>query len=271
MIYNNNEKDNSVLFFKIWRQRYLKRQIEKHLELYKKYDTVEVNSLKELIFINSNSNPYRLYISKIRYNCNEPITTIGLIPENVTTIIFGDEFNQSIAPAGSIPNTITTIVFGRSFNQPLKPIDSCLAQSVIEFAIDKYFTQIINLDGGIIENEHRHDRKQNKKLKFGRSFKPAGSIPKVHTLSFGKDFNQPLEPGAIPLTVRSLSFSDEFNQPILPGALPSSLESLSFGRYFNQPLEHNSIPQGLKVIRFGKYFNQVIKEGIISPNTIIIR
>jgi hypothetical protein len=60
---------------------------------------------------------------------------------------------------------------------------------------------------------------------------PAG----VTHLTFGPDFNQPVEAGVLPAGLTHLTFGMLFNQPIPVGVLRAGLTHLTFGDVFNRP------------------------------------
>jgi hypothetical protein len=86
-------------------------------------------------------------------------------------------------------------------------------------------------------------------------------------LTFGNDFNQPLEIGAIPNNVKYLTFGNNFNQILKKGIIPDTVKSIVFGHYFNQELSKDILPNNITNLSFGKNFNQFIEIGAI-PKTV---
>lgn len=59
----------------------------------------------------------------------------------------------------------------------------------------------------------------------------------LERLSFGENFNQPIDGVAWPVSLRQLSFGESFNRPIDAVVCPASWQQLSFGENFNRPIE----------------------------------
>lgn len=117
-----------------------------------------------------------------------------------------------------------------------------------------------------------------KSLTFGRSFKQPiqpGSLPlelEYLSLSFRGgpfSFDHPLLPGSLPPKLRVLHLSDRFNHPLTPGVLPDNLIELHFPSYceFDQPFLTRSLPSSLLELSFGEYskFDQPLLPGILPP------
>ena len=96
------------------------------------------------------------------------------------------------------------------------------------------------------------------------------SIPESIILRFDDDFNQlPSEqPGLIPDSVTDLTFGSNFNQPLESGYIPNSVTNLRFGDKFNQPLRLGHIPNSVTNLRFSDNFNQPLLQGHI-PDSVI--
>ena len=78
-------------------------------------------------------------------------------------------------------------------------------------------------------------------------------------LTFGIDFDQPVNPNCIPQSVTHLIFGHHFNQPINPNCIPQSVTHLIFGYCFNQPINPNCIPQNVTHLFFNVIFNQSLE------------
>ena len=70
-------------------------------------------------------------------------------------------------------------------------------------------------------------------------------------LTFGCNFNQPINEGMLPNSLTHLTFGWDFNQSINKGMLPNSLTHLTFGYNFNQPIKKDVLPSYL--IKFKLY------------------
>jgi hypothetical protein len=152
------------------------------------------------------------------------------LPESLTHITLGDNFNESLPK--NIPKGLTHITFGYDFNQPF---------------------QRGELPKGLTH------------LTFGRNFnKPLLELPKGLThLTFGYDFNQPFQRGELPKGLTHLTFGSNFNEPLL--GLPKGLTHLTFGSNFNEPLLE--LPKGLTHLTFGLRFNRPLPKKL--PDSLI--
>nr|URM61964.1 F-box and FNIP repeat domain containing protein [Mimivirus sp.] len=117
-----------------------------------------------------------------------------LVPNNVTHLTFGQDFNQNIN--GYIPNTITNLTFGFRFNKSIK---NCIPDSVTNLTFGSNFNQNIK---DCIPNS-------------------------VTNLTFGWDFNQDIK-NCIPNTITNLTFGYYFNKSI-KNCIPDSVTHLTFG------------------------------------------
>ena len=73
---------------------------------------------------------------------------------------------------------------------------------------------------------------------------------KLSTLTFGKYFNQKIEPGILPEKLIILTFGKHFNQIIDPGILSENLTILIFEGNFNQMIDSKMLPSNLIKINF---------------------
>ncbi|KAM9972968.1 hypothetical protein ACTFIR_012339 [Dictyostelium discoideum] len=195
------------LFFKVFRNKYLKKQIFHHVRLYNNnYHTQEftIESLakypmkeylrsilikdyqeqdQQLLNTLLNSLPnIEILESEKDYNKTLPSVSVS----SIRSIKFGEKFDQPIVcytlPMLSVKESLTSLVLGESFNQPID------------------FQCLVNLK----------------------------------TLVFGNFFNQPLKPSQLPKSLTSLEFGHAYNQKIQYGVLPTSLETLKLGPSFNK-------------------------------------
>ncbi|KAN0018601.1 hypothetical protein ACTFIU_008529 [Dictyostelium citrinum] len=261
--------DQELLFFKVFRNKYLKKQIFHHVRLYNNnYHTQEftIESLakypmkeylrsilikdyqeqdQQLLNTLLNSLPnIEILESEKDYNKTLPSVSVS----SIRSIKFGEKFDQPIVcytlPMLSVKESLTSLVLGESFNQPID------------------FQQLVNLK----------------------------------TLVFGNFFNQPLKPSQLPKSLTYLEFGHAYNQKIQYGVLPTSLETLKLGPSFNKMIfskqskrkrsssllfklipsfksNNNNIEQieddneenddktlkNLKVLELGEYFNGKLK------------
>ncbi|CAM9664373.1 unnamed protein product, partial [Ectocarpus fasciculatus] len=94
-------------------------------------------------------------------------------------------------------------------------------------------------------------------LEFGMYFEDsleAVAWPgRLKTIRFqlASEFNQPLELVKWPVSLQKISFGKDFNQPIERGVFwPDSLQTLVFGVDFNQPVDNVRWPSSLQELTF---------------------
>ncbi|CAB1103084.1 unnamed protein product [Ectocarpus sp. CCAP 1310/34] len=94
--------------------------------------------------------------------------------------------------------------------------------------------------------------------------------PFLQNVTFGGDFNQPIERVKFPASLQQLIFrtsSSRFDQPIAEVVLPASLQLLELGGDFNQPSEDVVWPASLQQLTFGNRLNHPI-EGTVWPDSL---
>jgi hypothetical protein len=150
------------------------------------------------------------------HNKNIPIKKRN-IPNNVTHIIFGDEFNQEIK---YFPPKLKSIKFGSSYNKPIY-----LPAGIEEVEFGNEFNQYIDFLPESI-----------KVLKFGPKFNSniRSYPPNLETLEFGDDYNKSINNLSPKLKKLVLGFG--YNQFI--ERLPKNLLYLEFNfdTYFEQAI-----------------------------------
>lgn len=166
-------------------------------------------------------------------------------------IIFGSKFNSSFI----LPNSVSEIIFGDDFNLILLNLSSNL--KIIHFGNE--FNQSVYFLPESIEI-----------IKFGKKFnQPVNNLPKnLIELHFNSksDFNYPID--NLPCKIKKLYLGKYFNQPI--NYLPSSLEILEFTHYsyFNQSI--NNLPYGIKKLMLPYNYNGLIDNISNSIEELII-
>jgi len=126
------------------------------------------------------------------------------IPNNITHLSFGDNFNQELNK-GDIPESVIYLNLGDKFNQELK--EGVIPESVIHLNLGNKF---------------------NKPLK--QKDIPNGVIH----LKFSHFFNQLLKKGDIPESVMYLWFEKNFNQKLDKNILPKNILKILFHKNQNQ-------------------------------------
>ncbi|KAK5582690.1 hypothetical protein RB653_004275 [Dictyostelium firmibasis] len=286
---NNTNNNNEHLFFKIWRNKYIRfrifHQIKKHsINRIKVYE--DCSKLKDL------ENSY--YIKRLKFLKNSPISVgsipnsvrslklsnvysypflEGSLPPKIKNIYVGQFFNLKI-DKGIIPSTCETIRFGYHFNQSFE----FLPPSVTSIEYGSIFNKPETIPPTVTRLKlfnffNRIDLTENdipRSIKFliiDGCFNInllAGFIPSsVTKLVLGPKYFQPqLIPGFIPSSVRKLTISlCSFETRIEKNVIPSSVRKLKIidqfsGEYIASNLKYDSIPFGVESIEFSDFKNK---------------
>ncbi|EGC28585.1 hypothetical protein DICPUDRAFT_85336 [Dictyostelium purpureum] len=190
------------LFFSVWRNCFLNKEIFRHLQLYRLNKRASVSSIDELM-----NHKYRDYISILCYNSSQILDRVGMIPFSVTSLYL-NSYNEDIIPGVSIPSSVTKLSM-HCRTEIIGPFQ--IPSSVTELSLHSYNHPLVN---NVIPNSVR-------KLYLGA-------------------YNHPLHPNNIPSSVTDLEMFS-FNQPILPNVLPNSLLRIKLWA-FSKPLKEGSIP-----------------------------
>ncbi|KAN0048058.1 hypothetical protein ACTA71_002450 [Dictyostelium dimigraforme] len=203
----DKNRNNNQLFYKIWRNIYLKNEILFHLRLYNKY-------LKQSFYFSIYRIPnykYKSYLNKIqlhsyKVNENEPIEpflySISEIKLSFQHLRIS-KFNESI------PTSVNTFRIVWDIFSPLSNTTNIsLPQSItfLEFGCN---------------------------IEIVKHFIPNG----VKTIIFTNGFDQPFTNGVLPSSVTSIDFGYSFNQSLKGDWIPTNIESIKFGDKFDQPYE----------------------------------
>ncbi|KAN0033274.1 hypothetical protein ACTA71_002698 [Dictyostelium dimigraforme] len=266
-----NEKDNSILFFKIWRNLDL-RVIEIQFFKFERKQLIEIiselpNNITGLILRNLNylKGPTIHITDADSFNSLGTPFTKGLLPNHLIVFSFDQVFNMEITEINSFPKNLKYLEFGKFFNHSLNYI-------VEE---DEYgFNEDENEDENEYENEEDENESENEikseneieiENQFGKSILPKNLIElKFHPKSM---FNQIIHENTLPKTLVILSFGMSFNQELKANILPKGLKELEFGYLYNQPIKRGVLPEGLLKLKFGNYFNQSLPNGVL-PSTL---
>ncbi|EAL64229.1 hypothetical protein DDB_G0286409 [Dictyostelium discoideum AX4] len=262
------------LFFKVFRNIYLQKEIFKHLEYYRLVFLFSSTSRFKFNAITISNYEYREYLSSI--HIDKKSNNIGINPLtalediNHSTGCFMKPLpvsvSNNIIQPGQIPESVekltvhsTDIICVGSFSQVISNTSpdknyNCNIKS-INFTIQCIFPNgiIYGLIPESVKNLEIHSKIINQKPIF---------IPNsVEKLSFYW-FNQPILPSQIPDSVKHLSLGVIFNQNLSIDTFGdnSLLESIEFGYDFNKPIQFGVLSKlkNLKTIKFGISFNQPI-------------
>jgi len=70
------------------------------------------------------------------------------------------------------------------------------------------------------------------------------------TITFGHDYNQPLDAVSFPLSLKVIIFGNIFNQSLDKVSLPFGIQSITFGCNYKKPL--NNLPNSVEKLVFRK-------------------
>ncbi|EFA81002.1 FNIP repeat-containing protein [Heterostelium album PN500] len=219
-------------------------------------------------------------IIKFDLNIKFDYNSILMNTQNITTIIFGDQFNQQLH-GNSLPPNLISLTFGCSYNRPI-PI-GVLPKSLVSLSFGEDFNQ--KLEPGALPDSIVT-------LRFGYGFNQVftkGVLPSsLKSLTMGgynhelegnelpqhleelelSFYTQSIQAEVFPSTIKSLTlgtFSNGFDQQLAVGVLPQSLERLRFGS-FNQKIGTDVLPNTLKTLSFDRNFNQPFNIGVLPPS-----
>ncbi|KAM9966619.1 hypothetical protein ACTFIR_006839 [Dictyostelium discoideum] len=162
---------------------------------------------------------------------SDSLSDFGIIPNGITSLSFGDSFNQLIENK-NLPETITNLSFGLKFNKPIKI--NVLPSNLTSLSFNYHFNQPI--EKGVLPNS-------------------------LTSLSFEGVFNQNIQVGTLPNSITYLSLCYFYDKPFPIGSLPLSLKQLKIhSSKFNQDLSSS----------FDDYFTHSLETIFISKNSNLI-
>ncbi|KAN0041669.1 hypothetical protein ACTFIV_004213 [Dictyostelium citrinum] len=240
------EINNDKLFFKVFRNIYLKMVIFYHIRLLNYYEIKENHTFTIEQF---KSFKYKDHLSKIKLIDPKKIATdtnslytrgelSKLIPNKVKSLTL-DIRNQLIV--GDIKDGLTSLKFGKRFDQILTP-------------------GILPTDGSLVEFN------SGSAFKNGDLDLPVGALPSsITSLTLGNSFNSVINENVLPEGLLKLRFKG-FNKMIVKNSLPNSLLELQFGRNFNRAISADgTLPKSLTSLTLGIHFHHVIYIGTLPP------
>ncbi|KAN0000492.1 hypothetical protein ACTFIZ_000925 [Dictyostelium cf. discoideum] len=294
-----NDIDNSNLFFKIYRNLYLKNEILKHIKLYNKYwkDTVVFRDVNKY-----NSFKFKDYLLNLEYSFSQHIKIpnveilkignsfwdrkklIKSIPENFIpssvkdlTIKKPGLYNNtepSERLCNFIPPTVTKLDL-REYNNPLHPgdINKTLKSLTIGIGTDELKESLWPDELELDELKIFNFRKHNQDCYFPKNYKSlevAGYVPHIFninllSLSLVKFTIELPKLSSMNLsTLKNLKYLSvwDFNGDIEKGFLPEGLETLNIFNKNNFNFQVGSLPKSLKKLYIFSY-NKKIKLGVL--------
>ncbi|GAM25072.1 hypothetical protein SAMD00019534_082470 [Acytostelium subglobosum LB1] len=205
---------------------------------------------------------------------------MGVLPNNITSLTFGNKFNQHIKP-DTLPQSLVQLTFGVSYNQPLEV--GLLPANLTVLVFGSVFDQSIP-KGSLPPNL--------KSLTFGRVYrqfiKHDVLPPALTYLEFGDSFAQSItpgllpnsiiklnaggacvKPGAFPLSITSLAYSMlcRYTQHFNLGILPSTLQSLTLGHNYFPSMHSGALPDSLTELSFLSRYD-LLKDYVTLPASV---
>ncbi|EAL64124.1 hypothetical protein DDB_G0286737 [Dictyostelium discoideum AX4] len=233
--------DNSNLFFKIFRNKFLRNQIFKHLRKFNICPRlVKYNSIKRF-----KECKFKGYLSNVYYN----FKGFEYLPNSVKFLKLGDNFwtsNLFILELNKLknflPQSLTHLELSNSFSRYSKLNGrSFIPESVTKLNIGDGFNRIIRSDDIPLTL---------KSLKIGKTFKNSLNLIDCKNLEnlefveeshFNNIFNN--DSNNLPQNLKYLKFGNLYTMEIknVELNLPKTLTYLSFGSGFNSPINLQSL------------------------------
>lgn len=209
--------------------------------IYKKYDIddyIEKKKVRKLKDVrNDDLKEYHNLLSiSFRNSFNEDVSTLYL-PNTVTKLVFGQEFNKGITNLNL--SNLSYIRFGGEFNNSVPTLPDTLTHLIFGFNFNK---NINNLPKNIIHLEF--GCRFNKKISLQ-------SLNKLETLCIGMNFRQKVK---LPNSIKHLEWDCNIELP----KLPTTLTQLELGFDFNKKLP-NPLPSELTHLTLGLQFEHFIE------------
>ncbi|KAN0009656.1 hypothetical protein ACTFIU_006953 [Dictyostelium citrinum] len=211
--------DIEILFFKVWRNIFIRNQIIEHLKIYKENKEVTINSKNDLL-----NNKYRDYFLKVIYQGSEMLYDNDL-PENIEFLEVINDFeidDENLLPFISFhkpPNSLKTLQISSGSNKNMKPYP-------INFFPDSITTLILS-------------GTDNRPF-LPNTFKRSSSITSI---SFSFWYNLPFENNNLPSGIKELNFFryGKFDQEFKLNQIPQSLTTLKLPQFYSHPISKEFI------------------------------
>ncbi|KAM9972424.1 hypothetical protein ACTFIW_007484 [Dictyostelium discoideum] len=216
------------LFFKVWRNTVIKKNIIHFLRLFKVFYNIIINEFEDATYTSQNQEFFR----RMRISIDE-------------TNMKNKEFDIEL-PLRNLPNNIDSIILYQELYKNTNFLNKSLTTTTTTTT-----TTIINNDK--IKSLILHDGFNNR-----ITIENFSIFSNLVNLEFGEKFNEIINDGVLPNTLLRIKFNYLFNQLVNKNNLPNSLESISFGNCFNRDI--NNLPDSIKVLKLPEVseFSQII-------------
>ncbi|KAM9997661.1 hypothetical protein ACTFIY_007336 [Dictyostelium cf. discoideum] len=250
---NDVDYNDCVLFFKIWRNKYLRYRIFHQM---KKSSINRIQKYNNCEEIENLENSY--YIKHLKLVENSPIPING-IPNSVRLLRLNCNFNHKLLIGSfSLSKRLEILILGEIFNQTIER--NLLPNSLKKIKFGLKFNQSL-----------QHLPSSVTSIKVSGSFLKPETIPSTVTeLKLYFFFNKEnLTTNDIPKSIKSLKMDICFNNIFVVGFIPNSVTKLVLGpRFFECSLKAGIIPNSVTdlTISLGCLLSP-IKKGVI-PNSV---
>ncbi|KAK5580118.1 hypothetical protein RB653_000131 [Dictyostelium firmibasis] len=298
--------DNSNLFFKIFRNKYLKFEIFKHLRKYLKFlKLIKFNSVEQY-----KSFQEKEYLSKVYYDfkgfeslgnsmeylklgdnfwIHNLFITNGInilqkfLPQSLTHLELSNSFSRYLNLNGCkfLPESITILDIGDGFNRNINSND--IPSTLKSLIIGKNFKSSLNLKDCInleklIFNEKSHFNNEltnsneiNNNNNKNKNIIEINELPcNLKFLEFGNLYSREINANLnLPKTLTQLTFGSNFNNSIKFESL-INLEYLKLGDGFDCEINIGDLPINLKTLIFGIGYKKKLKIGSLPSSLIYL-
>ncbi|EAL62976.1 hypothetical protein DDB_G0288905 [Dictyostelium discoideum AX4] len=244
---NNYDENNEKLFWKVYKNKYLLKNIWKHARLFG-----NVYYLTKYIYFEQDSllnYPYWSYITVIALvgEFNYPLKKI--LPPYITRLTLREYSNNNDDGDQSLPDTINnlTIMDKLPTNSGNNKSKLIIPKSVVRLVFGGRFNQVIPI--GFI-------------------------VPTIKYLKFCYSFDQEIKPFVLPSTLLHIQFGSKWNKYLeFNYNLPMGLKTLILGSNYNGTI-NGPIPNSLELIHLPWYHLDNIHKNInlfknINSNSLI--
>ncbi|KAM9963750.1 hypothetical protein ACTFIW_007001 [Dictyostelium discoideum] len=291
--------DSDKLFFKVWRNIYLKKIIFHHLKLYNYINNYlnDFYSIDSIFEFRRNFQP-KGYLNSLVLNISDILNGNGIYDDH-SELFDGILFDQFL------PKDITTL----TIKYTRDTISLGLDEPRIQLELPPLPDQITKLNIFTMQMEYYQNIDNTKPLDISEwPLKPNYLMGKVNLrkLNFKKipniDYNKINPPlyisnsfnkiatisiGQIPMGIIDLRLPDNFNGNLESGCIPSTVLKLKFGRAYDKPLNKstnlpiglieltyhanhsiplNCLPETLEILKLGENYNSPIIIGSLPKS-----
>ncbi|EGC33653.1 hypothetical protein DICPUDRAFT_80578 [Dictyostelium purpureum] len=240
---NDNNNSNDKLFFKIWRNKVIRKKIKYHM--YSNMVKRVKNNLEEI-----KKCPSELLCQSYDVYINQPLGKF--IPKGTVTLNLTGSFNSPIK-IGNIPKTVKVLKLGQNYTHEIE-LNSVIPSSVNELSLYHF------IQTSPSKQEFPKFIKKLNIFRFNRDIISSTFFGSVVILSL-HSFNLRIKPGDFPNTCEELILHS-YNQQLDIGSLPPGLKKLTLGS-FNQPIYHGSLSESITYLKMSS-FNQDLGNSLIS-------